>query len=179
MHPILRREMNIRKAEMRDVEALARLAVKTYAAAFGASMSAGDLDAHLRKHLSVESIGRMVVDDVVLVAEIDGRMVGYVQVGKARFEQDARLYGEYELRRLYVDGEMQNKGIGAGLMGAAIDTAERAGARRIFLDVWERNAGARRFYERFGFEVVGMRAFVVESGAETDPDLIMVRITSS
>ncbi len=48
-------------------------------------------------------------------------------------------------------------------------------ATRIFLDVWEHNHGARRFYERYGFGVIGQRAFVVESGAATSYDLIMLR----
>ena len=43
---------------------------------------------------------------------------------------------------------------------------------RIFLDVWEHNPGARRFYERYGFVVVGDRSFAVASGAETSLDLI-------
>ena len=45
----------------------------------------------------------------------------------------------------------------------------------IVLDVWEHNPAAQRFYARYGFEVVGARAFVVASGAETSRDLIMVR----
>lgn len=48
-------------------------------------------------------------------------------------------------------------------------------AERIALDVWEHNLGARRLYERYGFEVVGKRAFEVKSGAETSFDLIMIR----
>jgi len=42
-------------------------------------------------------------------------------------------------------------------------------------DVWEHNHGAQRFYRRYGFEVVGTRAFEVESGAATSLDLVMMR----
>ena len=45
----------------------------------------------------------------------------------------------------------------------------------ITLDVWEHNHGAQRFYQRYGFEVIGARAFEVESGEETSLDLIMAR----
>jgi len=49
------------------------------------------------------------------------------------------------------------------------------GTANIYLDVWEHNHGAQRFYRRYGFEVVGARSFEVESGAPTSLDLVMVR----
>jgi ribosomal protein S18 acetylase RimI-like enzyme len=161
----------IRAAQEADVAALSELARQTYAAAFGHSMSAADLSAHMGKHLSPESFARIVADDTVLLAELAGRLVGYVQFGAA-----APDYGHgaaTELRRLYVHADYQNAGVGTLLMRAALRELEGAGP--VALDVWEHNHGARRFYERFGFEVAGARAFEVESGAETSLDLIMVR----
>lgn len=60
-------------------------------------------------------------------------------------------------------------------MRAALDLSEAKASPHVFLDVWDQNHGARRFYERFGFVVIGARAFTLDSGAETTPDLIMVR----
>lgn len=166
--------MGIREAGRADVEALSRLAVETYSAAFGRSMSAADLQAHIQKHLLTENIAQMIAQDRVLIAEIDGRMAGFVQTGTARSPEDAAHYGDHELRRIYVHEDFQNQKIGTRLMRAALEALARDGARGIFLDVWERNEGARRFYEGFGFRTAGTREFVVESGAKTDPDLIMV-----
>ncbi len=61
------------------------------------------------------------------------------------------------------------------LMEAALEHPRLKSAERIFLDVWEYNYGAQRFYQRHGFKVIGGRRFYVESGAETSLDLIMVR----
>jgi ribosomal protein S18 acetylase RimI-like enzyme len=58
---------------------------------------------------------------------------------------------------------------------AALSHPRMENAAGIYLDVWEHNQGAQRFYQRFGFQVIGSRAFEVESGAETSLDLIMVR----
>jgi len=48
-------------------------------------------------------------------------------------------------------------------------------AERIYLDVWEENARARQFYERFGFREIDRRPFVVASGKVTGYDLIMAK----
>lgn len=145
-------------------------------------MSAGDLRAHLEKNLAAKNFARMLEQDTILVVEIDGRMVGFVQFGKCdpstklgtSFEQ-ADSETDQELQRLYVLREFQNRKIGAQLMEAALNHPRMKNASRIFLDVWEHNLGAQRFYQRFGFQVIGERKFEVESGAETSADLIMVR----
>lgn len=55
-----------------------------------------------------------------------------------------------ELKKLYVDTFFQSEGIGAALL-------ERAGDAARFVWVLEKNYGARRFYERFGFRPTGER----------------------
>ncbi len=164
--------MKIRPATPHDTRALSQLARQTYADAFGASMSGADLRAHLEKNLSVENFAHMLSADTILVAEQDGRLIGYVQFGKCDLEQ-ANAETDYELRRLYVQREFQNQNIGAQLMNVALEHPRMQNAPRIFLDVWEHNHGAQRFYKRFGFQVVGARKFEVASGAETSADLIM------
>lgn len=161
----------IRAAQPSDVPALSQLAIQTYADAFGHSMSAADLAAHVQNHLSPASFARIVAHDAVLVAEVSGSLVGYAQFGAAHPDSG---YGQgAELRRIYVRAAFQNAGIGTLLMQAALH--ELSGAGDIYLDVWEHNHGAQRLYRRFGFEVVGTRTFEVASGAETSLDLIMVR----
>jgi ribosomal protein S18 acetylase RimI-like enzyme len=63
-------------------------------------------------------------------------------------------------------------------MEAALAHPQLKEARSIYLDVWERNHEALRFYRRYGFDVVGAHRFEVASGAPTDLDLIMVRRVS-
>ena len=111
----------------------------------------------------------------MLVGEAGGRLVGFVQFGTAGPEYAPENDRDQELRRLYVLSEYQNLGAGTLLMQAALAHPLMQAAPAIYLDVWEHNQGARRFYERHGFEVIGTRQFEVESGAETSLDLIMVR----
>jgi ribosomal protein S18 acetylase RimI-like enzyme len=62
-------------------------------------------------------------------------------------------------------------------MQAALADPQLEHASTIYLDVWEHNPGALRFYRRHGFEVISTRTFAVESGAATSLDLIMARRT--
>ena len=63
--------------------------------------------------------------------------------------------------------------VGAELMRASLDTARLAGRRTLWLGVWERNARAISFYERWQFETVGEHVFRL--GSDDQTDLIMAR----
>ena len=59
-----------------------------------------------------------------------------------------------------------------------LEQLNQEASARIFLDVWEHNPGVRRFYERYGFAIIGDRSFAVASAAETGLDLIMVQLSN-
>jgi ribosomal protein S18 acetylase RimI-like enzyme len=166
--------LTIRKAILRDVDPLSELACRTYVDAFGHSFLPADLKNHLEGHLSPENIRRILEKDTVLLAEIDHQTVGFCQFGQATECPDADLDSDGVIERLYVLKEYQNQGIGSSLMKAALDQMRQENVTRVLLDVWEHNPAAIRFYQRFGFEVVGRHKFEVASGAETSDDLVMV-----
>jgi GNAT superfamily N-acetyltransferase len=74
----------------------------------------------------------------VWVAEVDGHVVGYVAVD-----------GD-ELNDLYVRPGFQGRGVGTTLLGQA----KALSPSGLSLWAFQRNAGARRFYERHGFVAV-------------------------
>jgi len=163
----------IRQAGSGDASTLSALAMETYGDAFGRSFRPSDLAAHLARYLSPQQVKQILEEDTVLVAEVGQRMVGFVQFGSASGGAETVSGSDRELRRLYVQADFRNQGIGGRLMEAALAHPDMRDAERITLDVWEHNPGAQRFYERYGFTVIGARRFSVESGAETTLDLIM------
>ena len=166
--------MTIRRAEDADLAALAGLARRTYADAFGHSFSPSDLAAHLERNLADSYFRQAMAEDVFLLAEAAGRLIGFVQFGPVRIAVAAASPQDQELRRIYVLADFQNRGIGRRLMDAALDHP-RLRAADIYLDVWEQNHIARRLYERYGFTVIGAHGLVTASGLAQDQDLIMVR----
>lgn len=165
----------IRVADRSDVKSLTRLAVETYTDAFGDSMAPSELAAHLETNLSEPSIETLVVEDVVLVAELDGRIIGFVHFSNINMPVKTPASRSKQLRRLYVHRDFQNKGVGSRLMEAALEHPLLKDAGYVYLEVWEYNLGAQRFYRRYGFEVVDQRRFIFPSGAEADLEFIMVR----
>ena len=74
-----------------------------------------------------------------LVAERDGRVVGYVAFRRELLES------------LFVVPAEQRTGIGSALHDVAVEAQRELGAPRFRLWVLERNDAARRFYERRGW----------------------------
>lgn len=78
-----------------------------------------------------------------------------------------------ELQRLYVDRRAIGHGVGGTLMQASLDAVRSAGHGTIWLGVWERNARAISFYERWQFKTVGDHEF--QLGSDHQTDMIMAR----
>lgn len=75
---------------------------------------------------------------------------------------------ESELLEITVQPAMQGRGYGKALLAQAIALARRNGAVRMFLEVRESNARARKMYTSFGFEETGRRKnyYPTEDGRE-------------
>ena len=79
-----------------------------------------------------------------------------------------------ELVRLYASREWIGRGVGAALMRACLEEARGAGYETIWLGVWERNARAQTFYEKWGFRAVGEHVF--QLGSDPQRDILMERL---
>ena len=66
--------------------------------------------------------------------------------------------GEWYITAVAVTPEARGKGVGAVLLDDAVSRARDAGATSVTLDVDDRNVGARRLYERHGFQVTATSA---------------------
>ncbi|CAM5618128.1 GNAT family N-acetyltransferase OS=Streptomyces alboniger OX=132473 GN=CP975_09635 PE=4 SV=1 [Streptomyces alboniger] len=87
------------------------------------------------------------------MAELDGRIVGYVKLG-----YPTPLLSNAHVRQIQgflVAEEARGRGVARRMMRAAVDEARRQGARRITLRVLGPHTG-RRLYETEGFVVEGV-----------------------
>ncbi|QHT63055.1 GNAT family N-acetyltransferase [Paenibacillus lycopersici] len=92
---------------------------------------------------------------------IDDRAAGYISL---RFPAEAQG-GEGKITALYLLREYWGHGLGKRLMACGLDRLRERGCAEAGLWVLEKNAGARRFYERLGFRPDGQERVVMRGDA--------------
>ncbi len=117
----------------------------------------------------VDFFARDAPEDV-LVAELDGAVVGYVKLRRPTALSAHRHV--LQVGGLAVDPAVQRRGVGRVLVVAAIEEA-----RRLTLHVLATNHGARALYAHCGFAVEGVRRgeFLLE-GEYVDDVLMTVAL---
>ena len=109
-------------------------------------------------------LGRVVPWREQLVAEVDGRPIGFVQIIDPLHE-DSHYWGEVpaNLRAIDVwigEGDCLGRGYGTQMMRLALARCfADAGVSAVLIDPLASNARAHRFYERLGFRFVERRQF--------------------
>jgi ribosomal protein S18 acetylase RimI-like enzyme len=96
-----------------------------------------------------EALPRIAADlferhEEIWLAEEAGRLLGFLSIRRSRQN------GWEVLEKLYVDPEAQNRGVGTALL----DQAKALRPDGFVLWVFQKNEGARRFYERHGLRLV-------------------------
>ncbi len=105
---------------------------------------------------ALDATGRVVLG---LVAELDGSVVGHVQLSRSWLDARERLVDVLVLSPLSVGPGHQGRGIGSALVAAAIAAAGGTGAPALFLEGSPAYYGARGFRRavELGFERPSVR----------------------
>jgi ribosomal protein S18 acetylase RimI-like enzyme len=174
--------MRIRPATIDDAHAIATLHVHSWQVGYHGIVPDDVLDAldpaaraaDLRQRLS-----HRPEHDVVLVAETEEGVVGFVNAGPFRPNQarDSPYdLTQGEIRALYVSPAAWGTGAGYALTTAALRELSAQGRQPVRLWVLSANERARRFYERVGFVLDGEASvFRIERGGDPPVDLDEVR----
>lgn len=110
---------------------------------------------------SRESIIRDLTENELaeyIVAELDGRIVGYVGLWV--------VVDEGHINNVAVSPAFRRRHIAAALIEAVLRFAENAGVKGFTLEVRTGNEPARRLYEKFGFQQAGVRKGYYEDNGE-------------
>ncbi len=169
-------DWRLRRASVEDAPAAALVAGASFLATFAGILDGVDIVAHVTKNSAPETFAAWVRDpgSVVTLADhpIGSAPVGY-SVLTAPDVPIVTDPDDIELRRIYTLPLAQGTGLGSRLMAQAVADAVAMGKRRLLLGVLGRNARARAFYERHGFELVGTRQYRV--GSTLCDDVIYAR----
>ena len=143
--------MNVRPATAEDADAIGRVQVETWRAAYSGLMpdeAVAAFDVEERRRMWREGLAREPrPGSATFVAEDDGEVVGFASVGAARDEEDAG-----ELYAIYLDPSCWDRGIGRALLERAEESMRSSGFTRAILWVMEGNERGERFYRAAGWE---------------------------
>ena len=126
-------------------------------------------EAHIRDELNAQRFAEhMRTSDFFVVDAEGGEVCGYVMIAHDPPPIDNDWSNPAELRRIYVDADRHSTGVAAELMQASLDVVRHTGHDWIWLGTNEANTRAVRFYEKYGFRIVGKRTFCVADSIECD-----------
>ena len=140
---------------------IARIHVRTWQSAYAGIVNADYLAAlsipeRTKTWAAGLSQGRMPDGGRIFVAEIEGEVAGWMTCGASR--DDGADADTGELHGIYVDADVQGRGVGAALMQVCCDELRHSGFTRATLLVFSRNISARNWYEQHGWTFDGTEA---------------------
>lgn len=138
------RHLQTRAAEERDAESIARLMAE-----LGYPMT----PEQVRDRLALVATSR---DDELVVAEMDGMVVGFIAFRDQEFIERAERYGL--IMAMGVAEPYKRQGIGSHLVQYFEQRMRDQGVRHLRLtSALHRENEAHRFYEARGYQVTGLR----------------------
>jgi GNAT superfamily N-acetyltransferase len=138
-----------RRARIDEADVIAETHVATWKTAYRGLLPDAMLDSmHPKDRVPRWERALRDPEAAVFVAEIDGRVVGFLAV--CRFQEDASGRTG-ELDAIYILEAFAGQGIGASFQACADRWMNEQGFTRAILWVLPANAGARRFYESHGW----------------------------
>jgi ribosomal protein S18 acetylase RimI-like enzyme len=160
----------IRQCSPRDAPILVDLGRTTFWAAYGDLMDHDQLDSYINRAFTLDRIEDELKDphSTFFLAEINGSPIGYAKL-RAESQPDFLIHANpVELERIYAEPNYIGRGIGRILMKSVLEKARSDQRGSIWLGVWQHNARAIRFYEKWGFKRVGEQTFTVGTDVQRD-----------
>lgn len=157
--------VSLRVAVPGDEARLALVGAATFLDSYAGILPAADIVAHCERQHAAAVYAQWLADPRCrcFIAEVEPghAPVGYLVLAPAAVPVAEPWPDDLEVKRIYLLHRFQGGGLGRRLMQSAVDAARAAGARRLLLGVYSRNAPALAFYARCGFVRAGERTFRV------------------
>ena len=171
--------MTVRVATIDDAHRVAEVAASTFPLACPPGTRPEDIDSFISNVLSARHFENYIADAsrTVLVDETAGAdVVGYAMlVSGTPADPDIRAALSHdptvEISKLYVRPTEHGSGAATRLMSSSLSRARDSGCGAAWLGVNQQNVRAQKFYAKHGFEIVGIKTFVV--GVQTHDDYVM------
>src|SRR4030095_16658034 len=168
--------IKIRPAGINDSEIIADVGSRSFQDAFGMRNSPEDMQKYLSEKFSLENIIKEIsdVNAKFFIAYFNEIPAGYLKLVKSDVPEEIKSRNSLELQRIYVLKQYYDKKVGKELMQLCFDYAIDNDFDSVWLGVWQLNDKAVEFYKRWGFEIRGIRNFML--GNDLKEDYLMEKV---
>lgn len=170
--------LNILEATQSDLDALQKVGCETYRQHFSAIWSRAGLQAFLDRDFSADALrDSLELSDRHLWLLASDKSPQVVSFAKINWSAPAPLTGEMgaELQKIYFLKSAAGLGYGKQLLQYICERAIQRDEGMLWLTVLKSNPNARRFYEAFGFQLIGEIPFNTDL-AEIGMDIMRLEL---
>ncbi len=169
-------ETEIIRANLQDLDALREIVIKTFTESFATLNSEEDFGQYLQQSFSQERLTSELTnnDSEFYFAISNKEVIGYLKVNFRQAQTELKESKGLEIERIYVLQRFQGKKIGQLILDKTIQIAKQTGMAYVWLGVWEKNAGAIRFYQKNGFKTFDSHIYKIGSDKQID---LMMRLS--
>lgn len=153
-----------------DLQVLIEISIKTFIAAFEKQNNPEDFKAYMSKAFNKEQLKKELLHPNVSFYFVykENVLVGYFKLNKKEAQTEPFGDNSVEIERIYVLEEFQGQSIGKHMLIQIIEMAKQERMHFVWLGVWEMNAAAIRFYERYDFLKFDTHPYYVGNDKQTD-----------
>ncbi|MFS8159412.1 MAG: N-acetyltransferase family protein [Candidatus Roizmanbacteria bacterium] len=168
-------EISVGPAQLKDAPGIAKVHVETWQSAYKGLMP----DDYLAS-LSIEQkterwkgiLSKPEDNADTLVAQADGKIVGFCSVSHCRDEDMSSEIGE--LWSIYVDKDFSGQGVGSILLDKGLDILREQGYKKATLWVLTTNTKTIKWYESKGWKPEGKTKMEENNGVELQEDRYII-----
>jgi len=166
----------IRYASIDDAFALQNLMAQTFPLACPPDVAKSDIQVHLARLCSAENFKSSIADEksAVIVACDGSELLGFALLIFAETESAeiaaslTSVSSAVKLSRFYVHPNWHGQGIAQQLMQRSFELVHELGWSSLWLTVNKQNERANKFYQKWGFEIVGESDFILGGSVQKD-----------
>jgi diamine N-acetyltransferase len=165
----------IRPAISKDAVNFTALSIQVWLDTYATDGLRDDLAEYVLKEFTLETSLNTIndSDQRVLIAELNGHIIGYIQT---KIDNSTELHSsvrQAEVSKLYVQEPFTRKGIGRALMSEIEQRLLEEKIELVWLTAWVGNTRARSFYSSIGYEDVGRTDWI--EGGKTYENRVFIK----
>jgi len=166
----MEKTIEIKPAGRPEADLIADIARKTFMETYGEMNTPENMEVYLNSQFSDEKLLEELQHPRTrfFLAYLDGIPAAFTKVRDDRKAKKLEEIKAIEIQRIYVLQEYQGFSLGKAMLDMIKELARKDGYQTIWLQVWQKNNKAIRFYQKAGFTVFETASFLLGSSSQQD-----------